>query len=105
VTRQKLRELGWKVFMHSPYNPNLAPSNYHLFLSMANNFAGEKFASREACENPLSQFFANRDEGFYERSIMELPSKWQQIIEQNGTFDLNRIILIILNKAFNFMQK
>jgi len=86
VTRQKLRELGWEVLMHPPYSPDLTPSDYHLFLSMANNFASEKFASREACENRLSQFFANRDEGFYERGIMELPSKWQQVIEQNGAY-------------------
>ncbi|KYM92279.1 hypothetical protein ALC53_01118 [Atta colombica] len=37
-------------------------------------------------ENRLSQFFANRDEGFYERDIMELPSKWQQVIKQNGAY-------------------
>ncbi|OAD54130.1 Histone-lysine N-methyltransferase SETMAR [Eufriesea mexicana] len=83
LTRQKLQELGWEVLMHPPYSPDLVPSGYHLFLSMANNFAGEKFASREACENRLSQFFANRDKDFYERGIMELPSKWQQVIEQN----------------------
>ena len=72
--------------MHPPYSPDLAPSDYHLFLSMANTFAGEKFASREACENRLSQFFANRDKGFYERGIMILPSKWQHVIEQNGAY-------------------
>ena len=71
--------------MHPPYSPNLAPSDYHLFLSMANDFADEKFVSREACENRLSQFFANKDEGFYERGIME-SSKWQQVIEQNGAY-------------------
>ena len=42
--------------MHPPYNPDLAPSDYHLFLSMANDFAGEKLAPREACENRLFQF-------------------------------------------------
>jgi len=62
--------------MHPPYSLDLAPSDY-LFLSMANNFAGEKFASREACENRLSQFFANRDEGFYERGVMKLPSSYR----------------------------
>jgi len=45
VTHQKLWELGWKVLMHPPYNPDLIPSDYHLFLSMANNFAGKKFVS------------------------------------------------------------
>ena len=86
VTRQKLRELGWEVLMHPPYSPDLAPSDYHLFLSMANDLAGEKLTSREACENRLSQFFANRDKSFYERGIMKLPSKWQQVIEQNGAY-------------------
>jgi len=37
---------------------------------MANNFAGEKFASREACENRLSQFFANRDEEIFMREVI-----------------------------------
>ncbi|QQP54383.1 Histone-lysine N-methyltransferase SETMAR [Caligus rogercresseyi] len=78
VTRHKLWELGWEVHMHPPYSPDLAPSDYYLFLYMANDFAGEKFASREACENRLSHF-ANREEGFYENGIMKLPSKWQQV--------------------------
>jgi len=72
--------------MHPPCSPDLAPSDYHLFLSMANKFAGEKIASREACEHRLSQFFANRDKGFYERGIMILNSKWQHVIEQNGAY-------------------
>lgn len=85
-TRQKIQELGWEVLMHPPYSPDLAPSDYHLFLAMGNDFAGENFASRETCENRLSQFFANKDQGFYERGIMKLPSKWQQVIEQNGAY-------------------
>ncbi|CAD6999607.1 unnamed protein product [Ceratitis capitata] len=79
VTRQKHRELGWEVLMHPPYSPNLAPSDYHLFLSMANAVNDEKLASREACENWLSEFFANRDAAFYERGIMKLASRWQQV--------------------------
>lgn len=57
-------ELGWKVLMHSPYIPDPAPSDDYLLLPMANDFAGDKFASKEACENLLYQFFTNRDEGF-----------------------------------------
>ncbi|QQP53934.1 Putative DD34D transposase, partial [Caligus rogercresseyi] len=86
VARHKLRELGWEVLIHPPYCLDLAPSDYYLFLSMVNYFASEKLASREACENRLSHFFANRDEGFYERGIMKLPSKWQQVMEQNGAY-------------------
>ncbi|GFS54742.1 histone-lysine N-methyltransferase SETMAR [Trichonephila clavipes] len=35
VTRQKLWELDWEVLMHPPYNPDLAPSDYHLFSHLA----------------------------------------------------------------------
>ena len=72
--------------MHLPYSPDLAPSDYHLFLFMVNDLAEEKLTLREACENQLSQFFANRDKSFYEKGIMKLPSKWQQVIEQNGAY-------------------
>ena len=72
--------------MHPPYSPDLAPSNYHLFLSMTIYLAGEQLASREACQNRLSQFFVNRDKGFYEIGIMKLQSKWQQVVEQNGAY-------------------
>ncbi|GFX22082.1 histone-lysine N-methyltransferase SETMAR [Trichonephila clavipes] len=34
VTRQKLWDLDWKVLMHPPYCPDLAPSDYHLFLAL-----------------------------------------------------------------------
>ena len=51
VTRQQLRELGWEVLLHPPYSPDLAPSDYHLFLSMANELGSRKLATRESCEN------------------------------------------------------
>lgn len=57
VTRQKLRKLSWVVLMHPTYYLDLEPSDSYLFLSMTNDFAGEKFDSREACENRLAQFF------------------------------------------------
>ncbi|CAD6994021.1 unnamed protein product [Ceratitis capitata] len=86
VTRQKLRELGWEVILHPPYSPDLAPSDYHLFLSMANYLGGEEMASREACENRLTQFFANKDKVFYEGGVMMLPLQWQKVIEQDGEY-------------------
>ena len=43
-----------------PYSPDL-------FLPMTNDFAGEKFSSKEAFENRTSQFFSDIDEGLYGR--------------------------------------
>ncbi|GFX48643.1 mariner Mos1 transposase [Trichonephila clavipes] len=71
VTRQKLGELRWKVLMHPSCSPDLASSDYHLVLALK-NFPSDKFGSREVCENRLLEFFANKDQVFYERDIMRL---------------------------------
>ena len=86
TTRQKLLELQWEVLSHSAYSPDLAPSDYHLFKHLQNFLDGTKLTTREACENKLVQFFTNRDEDFFNRGIMKLPSKWTKVIEKIGAY-------------------
>ena len=85
VTGQKLKELGWEASMHPPYNPDLSPSDYHLFWSLMNSLNCVKLASKETCKNHLVQFFAQKSQKFYSDGIMILPEKWQKAIDQNGT--------------------
>lgn len=40
-----------------PYSLDPVPSDYYLFLCMRNDFASEKFASKEYCEYRLSEIF------------------------------------------------
>ncbi|GFU17025.1 mariner Mos1 transposase [Trichonephila clavipes] len=84
--RKKLWKLGWKVLMHSPYSPDLAPSDYHLSPALQNFMSDKKLGPLEDCENRLLESFANKDQDFYERGIMKLPLEWQQIIQQNGAY-------------------
>ena len=67
ATRQKLLRLGWKVMLHPQLN-------------------GKTFNDDEAMKSHLVQFFADKDQKFYEREIMKLPEKWQKVIEQNGKY-------------------
>ncbi|GFU28035.1 hypothetical protein TNCV_3153591 [Trichonephila clavipes] len=57
--------------MHSTYSPGRAQSNYHLFLALQNFLSDKKLGSRDDCENRLLQFFANKDQDFYERGLLE----------------------------------
>jgi len=41
--KDRLKDLAWKVLTHSPYSPDLAPSDYHLFRPMAHAFSEQHF--------------------------------------------------------------
>ena len=42
-----LETLKWKVLTHPPYSPDIAPSDYYLFGSMAHGLADQQFRSYE----------------------------------------------------------
>ncbi|XP_076163893.1 histone-lysine N-methyltransferase SETMAR-like [Ptiloglossa arizonensis] len=102
TTCQKLRELGWEVISHPLYSPDLAPSDYHFFKHLQHFLDGKKLTSKEACENVLVKFFTNRNEDFFNRGIMKLPSKWtkknfkvmkkgKELFSEDGVAQLNTI--------------
>ncbi|KAG9435528.1 Ammar1 transposase [Apis mellifera carnica] len=84
VTRLKLLELGWDVLPHPPYSPDHAPSDYFLFRSLQNSLNSKNFNNDDDIKSYLIQFFANKNQKFYERGIMMLPERWQKVIDQNG---------------------
>ena len=72
--------------LHPRYSPDLAPSDYYLFRSLQNSLNGKTFNDDDAVKSHLVQFFADKDQKFYERGIMKLPERWQRVIEQNGKY-------------------
>ena len=45
ATQKKLAYQGFQRFDHSPYSPDLAPSDYHLFPGLKNQLKGRHFLS------------------------------------------------------------
>ena len=70
MTRQNLLQLGWEVLIHPLYSPDIAPSDFHLFLSLQNFLNGKNFSSLEDCKRHLEQFFAQEDKKFWEDGII-----------------------------------
>ncbi|GFS84600.1 transposase [Trichonephila clavipes] len=84
VTRQNLWELGWEVQMHPPYSPDLATSDYNLYLALQNFLGDKKLGSREDSENRLLDVFAYKGQDFYERGFMKIPLKWSDDRNSSG---------------------
>jgi len=57
--------LKWEVLPHPPYSPDVAPSDYHLFRSMAHGLDDQHFRSYEEVKNWIDSWIALKDDQFF----------------------------------------
>ena len=85
-TKKKLMELGWTVLPHPPYSPDLAPTDYHLFRSLANHLNGKRFDDEETLVKFIDDYFANKTLDFYKDGILSLPKRWRWVVDNAGAY-------------------
>ena len=86
TTKRKLESLGWVVLPHPPYSPDLAPTDFKLFRSMANALRDKSFTSHEEVHAFIANFIASKSSGFFVRGFTELPERWDEVIEHEGEY-------------------
>lgn len=59
-----LETLNWEVLPHPPYSPDIAPSDYHLFRSMAHGLSEQHYTFLEDAKNWVDSWIASKDEDF-----------------------------------------
>ena len=77
------------------------PIIYHLFRSVQNHLNGKTFDSNEAVKHELIQFFASKNQTFYESGIMKLTERWQKVIEQNDFVPNNFLLSFKENSGWS----
>ena len=71
---------------HPAYSPDLAPSDYYLFRSMAHFLLGRDFHNLEEVKTGVKEFFDSKDENWYCRGIEELSERWLQTVQHDGLY-------------------
>jgi hypothetical protein len=74
--------LEWELLPHSPYSPDVAPSDYHLLLAMDNYMRNRQLKTRDA----VAQFFESQDTNFYKHGIYGLVRRWEKVVEADGGY-------------------
>jgi histone-lysine N-methyltransferase SETMAR len=86
-TLQKIEELeDIELLPHPAFSPDLEPSNYYLFLSMAQFLHGKKFQSVVDMEFAVEELFASKDKEWIYQAFKELAEKVVKIIEHEGLY-------------------
>ena len=57
IVQEKIKEFQWEILPHPPYSPDIAPSDYHLFLSLQNNLRQKTFEKQEDIYHDTGAFF------------------------------------------------
>ncbi|KAG5314516.1 MOS1T transposase, partial [Pseudoatta argentina] len=86
IVNTYLETLKWEVLPHPPYSPDVAPSDYHLFRSMAHDLADQHFRSYEEVKNWIDSWIVSKDDQFFRCGIRTLPERWEKVVASDGQY-------------------
>ena len=78
--------LNRKSYLHLPYSPDIAPSDYHLFQLIAHGLAEQHFHSYEDAKKWVDTWLALKDVLFVQHKIQMLPERWEKVVASNGQY-------------------
>jgi len=71
-TTALLQKFRWDIMDHPPYSPDLAPSDYHLFLHMKHFLAGKQFHSDAEVKTTVNNWLQQQAVDFFDTGIQKL---------------------------------
>ena len=68
----KFYKLGYEVWPHLPYSPDLSPTDHHFFKHLANFVQGKCFHNQQKTKNTFQEFMESCSMDFYATGISKL---------------------------------
>ncbi|EGI59573.1 Mariner Mos1 transposase, partial [Acromyrmex echinatior] len=81
-----METLNWEVLPYLPYSPDIVPSDYHLFRSMAHGLSEQHFTSYEDIKNWIDNWIVSKNEAFFQRGVRMLPERWEKVVASDGQY-------------------
>jgi histone-lysine N-methyltransferase SETMAR len=82
----KLRDMHNELLEHPPYSPDLAPSDFYLFLKLTLFLAGQRFSSNQEAIAAVEGHFADLTKNHYRDWIMALEHRWNKCISLKAKY-------------------
>ncbi|KAJ4437856.1 hypothetical protein ANN_13795 [Periplaneta americana] len=87
-TASVLTEFGWELFDYPPYSPDLAPSDFHVFLHLKKFLSsGERFGNDEELKTSVTRWFHSQAAEFYDRGIQKLIPRYDKCLNSDGGYE------------------
>jgi len=82
VTTALLEKFKWDILDHPPYSPDIAPSDFHLFLHLKKHLAGKKFDDYDE----VMTWFKGQAADFYDWGIQKLVPRLNKCLDNAGDY-------------------
>ncbi|KAJ4434372.1 hypothetical protein ANN_22932 [Periplaneta americana] len=76
-TATKLQEFNWEVLDHPPYSPDLAPSDYHLFMYIKTWLGSKRFDDDEELKTGIVGWLQSQAAELYDCGISKLVKRYK----------------------------
>jgi hypothetical protein len=80
-----LETLKFEFLSHSPYSPNLAPSDFHFFPHLKMDLKRTHFTSDDEVKQAVTSWIKQRTEFFID-GMRKLVLRWEKCIERQGDY-------------------
>jgi len=104
ATKTLLDSFDWDLLNHSAYSSDLAPSDFHLFVSLKTHMVGKKFSTDEEVKQEVLNWKREMTGEFFEEDVKKLVPRLATCIEREGDY-VNKYLTYILTKPYNFFLK
>uniref|UniRef100_A0A8R1I1A6 Histone-lysine N-methyltransferase SETMAR n=1 Tax=Caenorhabditis japonica TaxID=281687 RepID=A0A8R1I1A6_CAEJA len=86
TTNSLLATFSWTVLAHPPYNPDLAPTDYHLVSEIQRSLEETEFKTKSDVENWIVSYFASKKPEFWRRGTMSLQNSWHTVVDKEVNY-------------------
>jgi len=88
-TLQTLVKLGFSVWEHPAYSPDLGPSDYHLFGPLKDALRGRRFTSDEGVKEAMHEWLAAQPKTFFLRAPRSFWNAGTSALQSTGNIMKN----------------
>lgn len=85
-TQALIRSFGWEQLDHPPYSPDLAPSDYHLFLHLKQHLGGQRHDNDDDVKMTVMQWLTKQAADFFEEGLQKLIVRYDKCLNIGGNY-------------------
>jgi hypothetical protein len=85
ITQDLIATFGWEQFDHPPYSPDLAPSDFNVFLYLR-TFLGDRLFHDDEVKEAVNTWFASQVASFYDAGIQQPVPRYDKCLNNGRNY-------------------